>query len=725
MSAAAKIHRLFGTHAQTASRSKQRQPRLGIQELEARTVPAGFSLSAFAATTTYASSTQSAFISAVSSPVASALTQPVAVVPASEYVDLNSYAFSPAMGFQLDYQVTPADTEYVSDVVSAYGQLAKNEPLPFLTYNPQEQGKVAIANKVSAMRTALGAPLPGFAESQPTPDGIGRYQVFNGVSIYWSPATAKIDLDRGLNPTTAGAHLISGAIRDRFLNMGTTNFGYPKNDTSNLKGWTGATFNDFYNADTKVTSSIVHASETGARIISGAIRAKWINLGAGEYGLPRNDQYVSHGGQSQDFVWRRPGGPISTIAWNSRTGAHDVVGLMRDKWISIGRERFGFPARDQTVFNSGSVHTIVNFVKPTRILNDDGSESWNEEWAAIVLHDSDLGVPNGQANVIYGQIYHAWNNIGREYFGVPITDEFEALLGGQTQHFRRNGTTTSISWIDGKIFLENSNGVLFHQKILVVRGPNGSSTGTTSANLTADTGSSLIDWTTVYQSAADSSASALYSNFFNTATAYQGAATTIWTDGATSYGLGSSAAVPWAGDEVYTPTDFSLFGSEGAGSNDVWLTLPELGPEEPAVMPVDDAPLPPEEIELVEEVPVEESVEAAAESSEEMPAEEEVVPVIDEIAPVEEVETVDAIDEVAASEFDVASQLVADLGLLSNGDLYENWGGLSEKWLQDATNAWYFVLPTGEVYQWDGSSTATGTLLATLDAAYFESISIL
>jgi len=401
-------------------------------------------------------------------------------------------------------------------------------------------------------------------------------------------------------------------------------------------------------------------------------------------------------------------------------------------------------------------------VKPTRILNDDGSESWNEEWAAIVLHDSDLGVPNGQANVIYGQIYHAWNNIGREYFGVPITDEFEALLGGQTQHFRRNGTTTSISWIDGKIFLENSNGVLFHQKILVVRGPNGSSTGTTSANLTADTGSSLIDWTTVYQSAADSSASALYSNFFNTATAYQGAATTIWTDGATSYGLGSSAAVPWAGDEVYTPTDFSLFGSEGAGSNDVWLTLPELGPEEPAVMPVDDAPLPPEEIELVEEVPVEESVEAAAESSEEMPAEEEVVPVIDEIAPVEEVEapveesveaaaesseempaeeevvpvideiapveeveTVDAIDEVAASEFDVASQLVADLGLLSNGDLYENWGGLSEKWLQDATNAWYFVLPTGEVYQWDGSSTATGTLLATLDAAYFESISIL
>ena len=109
MSAAAKIHRLFGTHAQTASRSKERQPRLGIQELEARTVPAGFSLSAFAATTTYASTTQSAFISAVSSPVASDLTQPVAVVPASEYVDLNSYAFSPAMGCLLYTSPSPRD----------------------------------------------------------------------------------------------------------------------------------------------------------------------------------------------------------------------------------------------------------------------------------------------------------------------------------------------------------------------------------------------------------------------------------------------------------------------------------------------------------------------------------------------------------------------------------------------------------------------------------------
>ncbi|MEO1994129.1 MAG: right-handed parallel beta-helix repeat-containing protein, partial [Planctomycetaceae bacterium] len=68
----------------------------------------------------------------------------------------------------------------------------------------------------------------------------------------------------------------------------------------------------------------------------------------------------------------------------------------------------------------------------------------------------------------------------------------------------------------------------------------------------------------------------------------------------------------------------------------------------------------------------------------------------------------------------LASSLDASLGLHTTGNLFENWGGLGEKWLQDADGQWFFILPNGEFYRWNGSpsSALSGTFVAALNAGF-------
>jgi subtilase family serine protease len=57
----------------------------------------------------------------------------------------------------------------------------------------------------------------------------------------------------------------------------------------------------------------------------------------------------------------------------------------------------------------------------------------------------------------------------------------------------------------------------------------------------------------------------------------------------------------------------------------------------------------------------------------------------------------------------------------TNGNLYFNYGGRQDKWFQGGSNgAWYFILPSGGVYLWDGTvNQASGTLIATVDTSYY------
>lgn len=66
----------------------------------------------------------------------------------------------------------------------------------------------------------------------------------------------------------------------------------------------------------------------------------------------------------------------------------------------------------------------------------------------------------------------------------------------------------------------------------------------------------------------------------------------------------------------------------------------------------------------------------------------------------------------------LAYVLDQQLGLTFTGDYSLNWGGRDELWMQSDTG-WHFILPDGELYHWDGSSTATGTLVGTPGASYY------
>ncbi len=67
----------------------------------------------------------------------------------------------------------------------------------------------------------VGYPI---TDETPTPDGVGRFNVFQGASIYWSPST--------------GAHEVHGTIRDKYKEVGweAGRLGYPTSDEYSVSG---------------------------------------------------------------------------------------------------------------------------------------------------------------------------------------------------------------------------------------------------------------------------------------------------------------------------------------------------------------------------------------------------------------------------------------------------------------------------------------------------------
>ncbi len=64
--------------------------------------------------------------------------------------------------------------------------------------------------------------------------------------------------------------------------------------------------------------------------------------------------------------------------------------------------------------------------------------------------------------------------------------------------------------------------------------------------------------------------------------------------------------------------------------------------------------------------------------------------------------------------------LEQSLGLRFQASYFTNIYGQNEKWLQSASNNWYFIKPNGQLFLWSGTpNQATGTLTATLDPIYY------
>ncbi|MDM5339696.1 hypothetical protein QUF84_21075 [Fictibacillus enclensis] len=131
---------------------------------------------------------------------------------------------------------------------------------------------------------------------------------------------------------------------------------------------------------------IVWHTETGAHEIHGTIYEKWKNTIGDNFGFPITDELTTPDGIGRFNHFRRvhePGKPEGSIYWTPQTGAHMVLGAIRDKWAQLGWERspLGYPVDDQRD-PSGAVSFATHLTLKQRFQH--GSIIWNPETGAYV-----------------------------------------------------------------------------------------------------------------------------------------------------------------------------------------------------------------------------------------------------------------------------------------------------------------------------------------------------
>jgi len=162
-----------------------------------------------------------------------------------------------------------------------------------------------------------------------TPDGRGRLNAFtrDEAHFYWTSQT--------------GAHVVHGEIFRLWRTLGfeRSAHGYPRTDELPTPGLRGR-YNSFENG------GIYWLPTAGAHSVHGAIYATWgrFRWEQGHLGFPTTDERMA-----PDRVGRYNHFEGGSVYWTPRTGAHEVHGLIRDRWAALGWERsyLGYPTSDE------------------------------------------------------------------------------------------------------------------------------------------------------------------------------------------------------------------------------------------------------------------------------------------------------------------------------------------------------------------------------------------
>ncbi len=267
-------------------------------------------------------------------------------------------------------------------------------------------------------KSFLGYPL---TDESVTPDKVGRYNHFQGGSIYWTPQT--------------GAHEVHGDIRGKWSSLGWEKsfLGYPLTDESVTPDKVGR-YNHFQGG------SIYWTPQTGAHEVHGDIRGKWSSLGWEKsfLGYPLTDESVT-----PDKVGRYNHFQGGSIYWTPQTGAHEVHGDIRGKWAGMGWEKsfLGYPLTDESI-TPDKVGRYNHF--------QGGSIYWT---------------PQTGPHEVHGRIRDRWSSLGWEKsaLGYPVTDETSTPASVcRFNHFQHG----SIYWSPATDAHETLKGIRVHIKIL-------------------------------------------------------------------------------------------------------------------------------------------------------------------------------------------------------------------------------------------------------------------
>ena len=288
---------------------------------------------------------------------------------------------------------------------------------PNPTPQPTPLPPVVLGGAIGARYEQLGGTNWGYPlhEERPTTDGRGRYVHFrthpqnpgSQLSIYWSPET--------------GAHEVFGAIRGRWESLGweTSFLGYPTSGEQPTHDGAGR-FQTFQGG------MFVWHPDVGAFEVNGDIRTRYNELGGSVWGYPITDEIdIGDGrGMFNHFRHLESGGERS-IYWTPQTGAHAVVGAIRDGWASYNWQHsaLGYPTSDEMSLPSGGI--------------------WQTFEGGIYLWH-----PDTEAHEVHGPILERYTALGGSDWGYPITDDSDAKGDGRYNHFRElaTGAEMSIHW---------------------------------------------------------------------------------------------------------------------------------------------------------------------------------------------------------------------------------------------------------------------------------------
>lgn len=156
--------------------------------------------------------------------------------------------------------------------------------------------------------------------------------------------------------------------------------------------------------------SIYWSRSTGAHIVLGAIRETWARAGweSGLLGFPTSSERATATGSGRYSHFE--GG---SVYWSEQTGAHVVRGAIRQAWWAAGAEaRLGLPLVDET----------PTPVKPGAFSHFQGGSVY---WSPLT-----------GAHLVHGAIRGRWSAMGREnsWLGFPTSSEY-AVPGGRRSDF--------------------------------------------------------------------------------------------------------------------------------------------------------------------------------------------------------------------------------------------------------------------------------------------------
>ncbi|WP_138732316.1 N-acetylmuramoyl-L-alanine amidase [Modestobacter excelsi] len=282
---------------------------------------------------------------------------------------------------------------------------------------------------------ALGAPL---TDELGTPDRVGRFNHFaNGASIYWTPAT--------------GAQLVGGQIRNLWQQTGweTGPLGYPTSGEVPAAGGRYSTFQ---------RGTVFWTAAGGAVEVHGPVAAEWSARGGLSWAVPTSSQATSGAGVYNTFSGER------SIYWSQSTGARVVQGLIRARWLATGGPTgpLGLPVSDEHAEAPGVLAStfqdgVVYWTPAGGVRVVQGAIA--RRWAALGGLDWGYGLPvtdeltppdrvgrfnhfaggasiywsqATSAHAVQGQIRDLWASMGWEtgILGYPTSDELDTADGG-------------------------------------------------------------------------------------------------------------------------------------------------------------------------------------------------------------------------------------------------------------------------------------------------------